>query len=121
MPIRRFASIIQTKLLSYLEHAIRIDSSIALVHLDLGILYRERERNDDALRELKAAESLTPDDPAIHWQLGRTYRTLGQKTEAKAEFEKTRNLQNAETQSVRDKMNQLEAKSAGQNRDIKPK
>ena len=107
--------------LSYLEHAIRIDSSIALVHLDLGILYRERERNDDALRELKAAESLTPDDPAIHWQLGRTYRTLGQKTEAMAEFEKTRSLQNAESQSVRDKMNQLEAKSAGQNRDIQPK
>lgn len=106
---------------SYLERAIRIDSSIALAHLDLGILYRDRGRNDDALLELKAAESLTPDDPAIHWQLGRIYQTIGQKTEAKTEFEKTRNLQNAESQSVRDKMNQLEAKSAGQNVDIKAK
>jgi tetratricopeptide (TPR) repeat protein len=106
---------------SYLERALRIDSTIALAHLDLGILYRDLGHNDDALRELKAAESLTPDDHAILWQLGRTYQSLGRQTEAKAEFEKVRNLQNTETQSLREKMNQLEPQSVGRNTDMKPK
>lgn len=106
---------------SYLQHAIQIDPSIALAHLDMGAVYRGQGRNDDALRELKAAESLSPDDPTIHWQIARLYKAMGQKTEAQVEFEKTQHLQNAQDQSLREKLNQLEAKSAGKNADIERK
>jgi tetratricopeptide (TPR) repeat protein len=99
----------------YLEHAIRIQPSIALAHLDLGIVYQGEGKKDDALRELKVAEKIDPDDSEIHWQMGRLYQSMGRRAEAKAEFTKTRNLQNATQQSLREKMHQAETKPAGQN------
>ena len=105
----------------YLEHAVRIQPSIAIAHLDLGIIYEGQGRKDDAVRELKTAERLSPDDPSIHWRLGRFYQSMGQKAEAKAEFDKTRNMQQAKEQSLREQMHQVEAKPAAQNADIEPR
>jgi len=96
----------------YLEHAVRIQPSIALAHRDLGTIFEGQGRKDDTLKELKTAEGLTPDDPLIHWRLGRFYQSSGQKAEAQAEFDKTRNLQQEKTQSLREKMNQVDAKPA---------
>jgi tetratricopeptide (TPR) repeat protein len=69
--------------------------SIALDRLDLGIVYTETGRKEDALRELTAAEKLTPGDVNVHWRLGRLYRALGKTDEAKAEFEKAGKLNKA--------------------------
>jgi tetratricopeptide (TPR) repeat protein len=71
-----------------LERVEKQNSAIALVHLDLGIVYTGAGRNEDALRELTAAEKLTPDDVNIHWRLGRLYRAMGDKEKAKAEIDK---------------------------------
>ncbi|MGA2350132.1 MAG: tetratricopeptide repeat protein [Terracidiphilus sp.] len=90
--------------LPLLEKAIRIDPGIELAHLDLGILYSDAGRRDDALRELKIAEKLNPDDSNVHWRLGRSYQAAGKKDEAKAEFDKTRNLQRASDESLFKKM-----------------
>ncbi|HLJ75879.1 MAG TPA: tetratricopeptide repeat protein [Acidobacteriaceae bacterium] len=92
-----------------LEHAIRILPSIAVAHLDLGIIYDQQGRKDDALRELKAAEKLNPSDPAVHWRLGRFYQSVGQKAEARSELEQTQKLQNATAQSLREQMHQVES------------
>lgn len=105
----------------YLEHAVRIQPSVAIAHLDLGVIYDGQGDNDDALREFKAAERLSPDDPSIHWRLGRFYQSMGRKVEAKAEFDKTRNMQKAKQQSLREQMHQFEAKPAEQNVAIEPK
>ena len=78
-----------------LEKVEQQDFSIPLVHLDLGIVYIEAGRNEDALRELTAAEKLTPDDVNIHWRLGRLYRAMGDKDKAKAEIEKAGTLTKA--------------------------
>jgi len=43
-----------------LESSLRIDTGRELAHLDLGILYNDAGRRDDALRELKIAEQLSP-------------------------------------------------------------
>lgn len=104
-----------------LEHALRLQPSLAIAHLDLGAVYQTLGRKDDALRELKIAEKLSPNDPMVHWHLGRLYRSMGQKEDAKAEFDETRNLQNATQESLREKMNQVEAKRAGQNAGDSPK
>ena len=77
------------------EKALQIDPRLELAHLDMGILDEDAGRNDDALRELKAAERLTPDDVDVHWRLGRLYRTMGNKEEAKAELDKARNITQA--------------------------
>ncbi len=83
-----------------LEKAIRIDSSIALAHLDLGIVYDDGGRKVEALRELKTAEKLNPNDVNIHWRLARFYLAEGKKDEAKVEFDKTRNLQKAADETI---------------------
>lgn len=94
----------------YLEHALQLGSSIAIAHLDLGILYQDQGRKDDALRELKAAEALNTQDPTVHWHLARFYQSAGQKEEAQAEFAKTQGLQKAANQSVFEKLHQAQAK-----------
>lgn len=93
-----------------LEKAIRIDPKIAMAHLDLGILFSDAGRKEDALRELQIAAKLTPDDQNVHYRLGRFYQAMGRKTEAKAEFDKTRSLQKAADQSVFDKLHQAQEK-----------
>ena len=93
-----------------LEKAIRIDPKIALAHLDLGILYSDAGRKDDALRELKIAEKLSPEDQNVHYRLGRFYQSMGKKDEAKVEFDKTRSLQKAADETVFKKLHQTHEK-----------
>lgn len=78
--------------LPLLEKAVRIDPSIEQAHLDLGILYAGANRPEDALRELKEAETQAPDDVNVHWRLARLYRTMGKADEAKAEFSKANQI-----------------------------
>jgi tetratricopeptide (TPR) repeat protein len=79
----------------HLLEAVRIDPGMKLAHLDLGILYSDAGRREDALRELREAAALSPNDVDVHWRLGRLYQAAGMKDEANAEFDKTRNLQKA--------------------------
>jgi tetratricopeptide (TPR) repeat protein len=105
----------------YLEHAVRIQPSVAIAHVDLGVIYEGQGRKDDAVRELKTAETLSPDDPSIHWRLGRFYQSMDRKEEANAEFHKTRNMQQAKEQSLREQMQQVEAMPAAQSTEMGPR
>jgi tetratricopeptide (TPR) repeat protein len=75
-----------------LQTAIKADASLALAHLDLGIVQSESGHKEEALRELTTAEKMTPNDVNVHWRLARLYRTMGKKEEAKNEFAKASNL-----------------------------
>jgi Flp pilus assembly protein TadD len=66
-----------------------------MAHLDLGILYVNEGRRDDALQELKVAAKLSPDDVNVHWRLGRLYKAMGRNDDANAEFQKTSSLTKA--------------------------
>jgi tetratricopeptide (TPR) repeat protein len=77
---------------SLLERVVKIGPAIFLGHLDLGIVYAEDNREEEALREFKAAAELKPDDVNVHMRLGRLYRSMGKTSEAKNEFDKARNL-----------------------------
>jgi tetratricopeptide (TPR) repeat protein len=81
--------------LPLIQKAIRINPRVELAHLDLGVLYVNAGRRDDALRELKVAASLSPNDVNVHWRLGRLYKAMGRNDEANAEFQKTSNLTKA--------------------------
>jgi tetratricopeptide (TPR) repeat protein len=80
---------------SMLEGIVKSDPTVFMARLDLGILYAKKDRREDALRELKAAAAINPGNVSVHWQLGRLYRSMGDITQAKREFEKTRNLNEA--------------------------
>lgn len=87
-----------------LEEAIRIDPSMPLAHLDLGILYADQGKTVDALSQMRAAEHLNPADQMTHWRLARFLKSIGKTQEASVEFEKTKTLQRVADQSVFDKL-----------------
>ena len=97
--------------LPLIRKAIRLDPEIELAHLDLGILYADAGRRDDALRELKVAARLSPNDVNPHWRLARLYQAMGRKEEANIEFLKTSSLTKATDASVTRKLEQARAKS----------
>jgi len=88
----------------YLEKTVQFDSSQSLAHLDLGIIYSDEGKDELALRELLLAEQLKPDDVNVHWRLGRLYRTMGKKEEAKVEFDKANKLNKAADEELYKKM-----------------
>jgi len=96
-----------------LEKAIHVDPKIERAHLDLGILYSDGDRREDALRELKVAEKLSPEDQATHWRLARFYKAMGRNDEAKVEFDKTRSLQKAADETVVNKLHEAQGKGKG--------
>jgi Tfp pilus assembly protein PilF len=59
----------------------------AMVYRDLGIVYAEAGRKDEATGELEKAIALDPKDVSSHWRLARLYQSMGRKDEAKAEFD----------------------------------
>ena len=83
-----------------LEKAIRLSPEMELAHLDLGIVEADAGKNDAAVRELKLAIELAPNDIKAHYRLARLYQTMGRKQEASAEFEKTKTLTKAADETV---------------------
>ena len=81
----------------------------AIAHLDLGIVYTDADRKDDALRELQLAIRLAPGNVNAHWRLGRLYRTMGRTTESKAEFDKASTLNKAADEGLLKVMTRVEA------------
>jgi len=96
-----------------LEKALRLDPAQPLAHLDLGILLSDAGDNEGALSELTLAEKLNPNDVNVHWRLGRLYRTMGKKDEAKAEFDKASTLNKAADEDLYKKMSNGRARPPG--------
>jgi tetratricopeptide (TPR) repeat protein len=71
-----------------LEIAVKDASTtkMAMVHRDLGVVYAEGGRKEDAANELLQAIALDPKDVSPHWRLGKLYRSMGKKEQAEAEF-----------------------------------
>jgi tetratricopeptide (TPR) repeat protein len=87
-----------------LEKAIRIDPGLELAHLDLGVLYADAGRQNDALREMKEAARVAPDDVNVHWRLGRLYRSMGKMGQAKAELDKASSITKAVDSALIERM-----------------
>jgi tetratricopeptide (TPR) repeat protein len=94
----------------YLEKAAKLDPSLGLAHLDLGIVAVNDGRNDDALRDFLAAEKLNSNDVNVHWRLGRLYRAMGKKEEAKAELDKASSITRSADQELYKKISGGSAK-----------
>jgi Flp pilus assembly protein TadD len=81
-----------------------------LLHLDLGILDSDAGRRDEALRELKEAARLRPQDATVHYRLARLYKAMGRNAEASVEFQKTSSLHKAEEATVFQQLERARAK-----------
>ena len=79
-----------------LEQIEKIDPKIAMQHLDLGIVYADGDRKQDAKNEFEAAIKLAPMNVNAHYRLARLYGSMGLTAQAKVEFDKARSLNKAE-------------------------
>ena len=62
-------------------------ASAAMIHRDLGIVYSQAGRREDAVAELRQAIALDPKDVTPHYRLGKLYQSMGKTQEAKAELD----------------------------------
>jgi tetratricopeptide (TPR) repeat protein len=85
---------------SLLEKVVKIDPANPMGHLDLGIVYADAGRNEEALRELNAAAELDPNDANVHWRLFQLYRSMGRTAEANAELSKTKHIDKASREGL---------------------
>jgi tetratricopeptide (TPR) repeat protein len=80
------------KALPELDKLVPSNGSEPMVHLDLGLIYANSGRNDDAVRELRMASQLDPEDPEPHIKIAKLYQAVGKRKEAYAELEKAKEL-----------------------------
>jgi tetratricopeptide (TPR) repeat protein len=94
-----------------LEKVVKIDSANPMGRLDLGIVYADAGRNEEALRELKAAEQLDPSDANVHWRLFRLYRSMQKTAEANTELAKTKRIDKASREGLLNVMSRASKQS----------
>ena len=79
---------------------VKLNAANGMAHRDLGILFADQGRKEDALAEFQAAIKINPSDVNAHYRLGRLYRSMGETAEAKAEFDKASSLNKAEDERL---------------------
>ena len=70
-----------------LRRAVALDPKLGKAFLQLGIVLSEQRRWPDAIRELRTAVALEPDDAQAHFRLAQAYRRTGQEELADRELE----------------------------------
>jgi len=93
-----------------LEKLAKVNPTVSMVHLDLGMVYSESGQFSDAIKELQVAAKLAPKDVNPHWRLGRLYRSLGERKEAKTELDIARNLNKVENDGLLEVMSNAPSK-----------
>jgi tetratricopeptide (TPR) repeat protein len=73
--------------LAQIEKALSICPSLAEARLDRGRALMRLERNDEAIRDLQAAEKSDPSEPNTHFLLAQALRATGKTREAQAEMQ----------------------------------
>jgi tetratricopeptide (TPR) repeat protein len=76
----------------------RVDRAKALTRLD---------RNEEAVKDLRAAEKISPEEPSIHFLLGHALRALGRMQESRAEMELFAKLQESAHSATAERTKQV--------------
>ncbi len=96
------------KALPELEKLVASNRSEPLVHRDLGIIYAIDGRNEDAIREFRAALELDPDDVETRSQIAKLFQAMGKSAEANAGLEKVRSLPSRRPPSLQEMIDSIE-------------
>jgi tetratricopeptide (TPR) repeat protein len=96
------------KALPELERLGASDREEPLVHRDLGMIYAESGRSEDAIRELKIAIDSEPEDPEPHMLAAKLYRSMGRGDEANAELDRARKLRPQYHRSLQEMIDSIE-------------
>ena len=80
----------------YFRNSLACDADSVEAHLRLGITLDEMNQNTEALRELKRAVELAPNNATAHYRLALIYRKLGRTKDSEAEYDAVRRIKAAE-------------------------
>ena len=75
------------------QRALQCDPSSGEAHLRLGIILADEKHYNEAIGQLKDAIRLQPKESSAHYHLAEVYSHTGRPAEAKAEYEKVRQIQ----------------------------
>jgi Tfp pilus assembly protein PilF len=87
-----------------LQKALQLQSENRLAYFDLGCIYADQNKNQEAVAALLHAVQLDPTQPDAHYRLARLYTVLGQKEKANQEFAKTKELHSKTEDSLIEKV-----------------
>jgi tetratricopeptide (TPR) repeat protein len=94
----------------YFKKAVAIDPSLGEVYVQLGMLYKARGENHEALRAFQSAVKASPKSSDAHYQLSLAYRRAGNAEKSKQEMntcEELRRSEDAELEKERRQMRQF--------------
>jgi tetratricopeptide (TPR) repeat protein len=91
----------------YFKEALRLDAGLGTSSFGLAKIYKEQGKYREALSAIRAAAEIDPQSASAHYLHGQILFAMGRRTEARAEFDEARRLQ----QATRD---ELERKISGQ-------
>ena len=87
--------------LRYAEEAVRLNSRIPLGHYLLGMLLLHTPDTARAITELEIARRAVPEDPGVHYALGRAYAKAGRSADARRARAEFRRLTEARQAAAR--------------------
>jgi len=76
----------------FLERAASIAARCVACHEQLGRAFVAAKNATSGIKELEIASQLAPDNPQIHFELGRAYREAGALDKSRAEFQRSQLL-----------------------------
>jgi len=86
--------------LELLEKAIRLDPTLALAYLEMGIVYSDRNDIVRAIAAYQKAIEVSPRLEEAHYRLGQAYGRTGQKEKARQELETYQQLSKMQQQEI---------------------
>ena len=87
-----------------LEKAVHQPNPPRIAFLDLGILYADQGRRDEAVAAFQHAIKMDPSEVDAHWRLARLYALMGRQQEAKIEFAKANEIHRQRDEPLATKM-----------------
>jgi tetratricopeptide (TPR) repeat protein len=89
----------RTKAIESFDDAIKVDHRYLNAYIEKGKILLEQKKTNEALRTFELANTVTPSFPDAWYWMGRCQEILGDKTEAKQNYEKAFELDNTFTEA----------------------
>lgn len=88
--------------------SIALDPQLADAHLQLGILYYDQRREQEAIQEFQAAIRLNPDGPDAHYRLAEAYAGTGDKQGRQEELQLYEKLHKQEVDEAEKRRHEIQ-------------
>jgi tetratricopeptide (TPR) repeat protein len=93
---------------SLLKAAAAFDASFADARLQLGILYANQHKFDEAIGQYEQALKINTDNAAVHYRLGQSLARTGATARAKEEFAEFERLRTQEVDAANKKSAEIQ-------------